>query len=923
MNATAAPQRPRILLVEDEDAMRTHLAELLSDEFEVETAANGEQALIAVLRTRPELVITDIVMPLLDGVELVRLLRETPSTSSIPVLLTSGRAPEELRIAGFEVGADSYLAKPYSGRELRARIRSLLQTGRKHEPAAGLETLELAAAERAALLESITDSFFALDEQDRVTYANQRALDFFARARADVLGKSLWALWPQLDDEGTGASGSHDLLRATIGRVRDGRRPLSLELPAGGHRWLELHAFPGASGLAVNFRDITERKRAETILRDSEVHFRAIADQMPVLMWRSDPQYRGIWFNKTWLDFRGRSMAEETGSGWASGVHPEDLPRLWSRFHEAIAQDQPFEVEVRLRRHDGEYRWMLDRGNPVHDGPGGTFSGYIGTFIDITDLKRSTEALLAAEQRYRAFVANSSEAIWRYELDEPLDLSWPPERQLEFILEHAHLAELNDAMARMYGFSNASEMVGAPLSATLPPDDPAARDYLLKVIEARFQLPDIESEEKDREGRTRFFSNSITPVVENGFLLRAWGTQRDITDRKLSERGMKEAERRKDEFVATLAHELRNPLAPIRNGIYLLKGGKSGADADRVLGMMDRQMTHMVRLLDDLLDLSRITRGRLELQRSIVRMSEVLAEAVESTSPVIESRRHLLDVRIEDPEIRVDGDRTRLAQILANLISNAAKYTEPGGRITVSLSSAADDCVVSVTDTGIGIPEHALGELFEMFSQVRVQQQMPESGLGIGLSVVRTLVHMHGGSVTAHSEGLGKGSTFTVRLPRVFREPAGESAPQGYPDSSPLRTGRILVVDDNREAAQTLAVMLKSEGHQVQAVYGGEEAVAEAARFQPDLIFMDLGMPKVDGYEATRRIRALDTRHRPAIIALTGWGQPRDRQRAREAGMDDHLVKPVAPELLREIVRRRTGESTRTGTRTGPGTTVA
>jgi PAS domain S-box-containing protein len=906
MNQPVASERPRILLVEDEDAMRSHLSEMLSDEFEVDTAANGEQALIAVLRTRPELIVTDIVMPLLDGVELVRLLRETPSTSTIPVLLTSGRAPEELRIEGFEVGADSYLAKPYSGRELRARIRTMLQSGRRRDQAARLEALELAAAERAALLESITDSFYALDEQDRVSYANQRALDFFGRSRTDVLGQPIWSLLPVSDHAG---------LRAAFLRARLEKRSVTLELQSAAGRWLEVHAFPGASGLAVNFRDISTRKRAESILRDSELHFRAVADAVPVLMWRADPENRGIWFNKTWLDYTGRAMEQEIGFGWAADVHPEDLDEAMRRCQAALDARLPLEMEFRMRRHDGEYRWMLDRGNPVYDGPGGAFSGYIGTCIDITDLKRSSDALQAAEQRYRAFVANSSEAIWRYELDEPVELSWPVERQLEHILEHGRLAELNDAMARMYGFDNAREMVGAPLSATLPRDDPAAQAYLRRVIEAGYQLPDVESEEKDRQGNTRFFSNSITPVIEGGRLLRAWGTQRDITDRKRIEQGMKEAERRKDEFVATLAHELRNPLAPIRNGIHLLKSGKAGNDAARVLGMMERQMAHMVRLLDDLLDLSRITRGRMELKRKVVRMEDVLAAAVESTHLVVEARGHRLAVQIEEKDLKVDGDPTRLSQVFANLISNAAKYTERGGRITLTQKREAGQCLVSVADTGIGIPAQALDQLFEMFSQVRMHQQHAESGLGIGLSVVRTLVHMHGGSVSAHSQGPGMGSTFVVRLPLVV------DAESGMAESSaarpPERSERILVVDDNRDAAETMAFLLQAEGHEVQTAFGGEEAVHQAATFQPGLIFMDLGMPLVDGYEATRRIRAIDGNTRPTIIALTGWGQPADRQRASEAGMDGHLVKPADPEALREVISTRLAQPPGAGLSSG------
>jgi CheY-like chemotaxis protein len=315
-----------------------------------------------------------------------------------------------------------------------------------------------------------------------------------------------------------------------------------------------------------------------------------------------------------------------------------------------------------------------------------------------------------------------------------------------------------------------------------------------------------------------------------------------------------------------------------------------------------------VRLLDDLLDLSRITRGRLELKREVVRVKDTLAAAVESTHSVIEARNHVLSLEIDDDDdTQVDGDPTRLAQIFANLISNAAKYTDPGGRIQVSLKREGDECVVSVADNGIGIPPHALGQLFEMFSQVRVHQQHAEAGLGIGLSVVKTLAQMHGGSVSAHSDGPNTGSTFVVRLPALSQPvvsaasaSAAETAQQGHAE-------KILVVDDNEDAAQTMAFLLKAEGHEVETAFGGEEAVTRAANFRPDVIFMDLGMPTVDGYEATRRIRALDTDKHPRIIALTGWGQATDRQRASDAGMDGHLVKPADPDVLREVINDRQG----------------
>jgi PAS domain S-box-containing protein len=755
--------KPRVLLVEDEKAIREHIVEALAADFEITGAVDGKQALLAVLRGRPDVIVTDIVMPGLDGVELVRLLRDTPSTSTIPILLTSGKAAEDLRIEGFEVGADSYLAKPYSERELKVRIRAMLDGARRRDEEATQRALERTTAERAALLESITDAFYAVDEQHRLNYVNQRALTYFGRPLGELLNRPLWEVLPESQPD----------LGPIFERVRHEANSIvfdSFTTKLDG--WHEVHVFPSGKGVAVLLRDVTERRRAEVTLRESELHFRVIADAVPVLMWRSDHENRGTWFNKTWLEFTGRALTDELGMGWAEVIHPDDFAEALRDCQQCLERRAPLEMKFRMRRRDGEYRWMLDRGNPVYDGPDGKFSGYIGTCVDITDLKRSADALLAAEQRYKAFVANSTEAIWRYELREPLDLNRPVDAQLAHIQEHGYLAELNDAMARMYGFERADEMVGMPLTETLPADDEAAQAYLRLLIDARFALPDVESQEKDREGRLRYFSNSITPVIEDGHLLRAWGTQRDITDRKRSEEQMKLAERRKDEFLATLAHELRNPLAPIRTGIHILKTRElPPGEGKRLLEMMDRQMAHTVRLLDDLLDVSRISRGRLELRREPVDLARVIKEALETCAPLLEMRAHRVAVNGADSRLIVDGDPDRLTQVFANLISNSAKYTDAGGDIALKLYREGEDAVVTVIDNGTGIPPDALEEVFAMFSQVRSRQGAAEGGLGIGLSVVRTLVERHGGHVVARSDGAGTGSTFEVRLP-LLRESA-------------------------------------------------------------------------------------------------------------------------------------------------------
>lgn len=514
------------------------------------------------------------------------------------------------------------------------------------------------------------------------------------------------------------------------------------------------------------------------------------------------------------------------------------------------------------------------------------------------------ESLQESRERYRAFVANSSEAIWRYELDEPLDMSLPLDDQAEHVYRHARLAEANDALARTYGKAHAEQLVGRPIAKMLSPDREIALTHLRELAAAGFSITNAESQQHVVGGRKLYFSSSLVPVVENGKLLRVWGTQRDITSRKEVEQILLDNQRKKDEFLAILAHELRNPLAPVRNGLSILRlRAASDAVLQSTVAMMDRQMSHLVRLVDDLLDVSRITRGKLDLRRQNVLLSDVLANAVEASSTLIESKQHELTVDIPAEALFVYGDPNRLAQVFSNLISNSAKYTEPGGKIALKMERTDASVVVTVEDNGIGIAQEALGAVFEMFSQLHAGEARTDGGLGIGLALVRMLVAMHDGSVAAHSAGAGLGSTFTVTLPL-----AAVAAPSMTLDTAVTPrfavggAKRVLVVDDNADAAASLAMLLQMSGHTVRTASDGIEAVDATRDFAPQLIFMDLGMPRMDGLEASRRIRQLENGERIVIVALTGWGQESDRRRTREAGIDQHLVKPVSIEALEQVL---------------------
>jgi signal transduction histidine kinase/CheY-like chemotaxis protein len=369
-----------------------------------------------------------------------------------------------------------------------------------------------------------------------------------------------------------------------------------------------------------------------------------------------------------------------------------------------------------------------------------------------------------------------------------------------------------------------------------------------------------------------------------------------------SEASLQEADRRKDEFLAILAHELRNPLAPIRNALQLLRIAPDRTSTQRVHGMLDRQVRHMVRLLDELLEISRISRGVIELRRRRVDLAAVIGDAVEASRPAIEYGRHLLDLQLPDEPVWVDGDAMRLAQVLSNLLNNAARYTDAGGLIALRLERVGDEARLQVRDNGIGIAPDQLAGVFSMFAQVDHAAPRSQGGLGIGLALARRLAQMHGGDVDAASDGPGRGSCFTLRLPL-----AGGSVEEDPPDTRrglarARKRQRVLVVDDNRDAADSTAMLLGALGAEVDVAYDGEAGLASMQARPPEIVLLDLGMPGMDGWEVARRVRADASLAGVTLIAVTGWGQAADRQRTQEAGFDHHLVKPVEPQALQVLL---------------------
>jgi len=422
---------------------------------------------------------------------------------------------------------------------------------------------------------------------------------------------------------------------------------------------------------------------------------------------------------------------------------------------------------------------------------------------------------------------------------------------------------------------------------------------ILRVAEAARSV----AERRDfsvRVGRTTEDEIGVLADAMNGMLA---DLEREIDERRGAEEALRIVDRRKDEFLATLAHELRNPLAPVRNALHLLQAAGSDArtQAD-ARAIIDRQVRQMVRLVDDLLDVSRITTGKLALRRERVELRAVGAAALEAVEPLMRERRHQLSVELPPAGVTVNADPTRLAQVFLNLLNNAAKFTDPGGRIGFSLTVRDGGVLARVSDSGIGIAPQVIDEIFEMFAQADRSLERTTMGLGVGLSLSRRLVELHGGTLEARSEGPGRGAEFIVRLPALGVEAPARLRPAAGGAARPARQRRVLVVDDNQDFANSLASVLQSMGHEVRVEHDGEAGLSAAHAFRPEVAFLDIGMPKLNGYALAAQLRSNPVTAATTLVAVTGWGQATDLQRARDAGFDEHMVKPVEMDRLEALL---------------------
>lgn len=508
--------------------------------------------------------------------------------------------------------------------------------------------------------------------------------------------------------------------------------------------------------IVVYVTDLTQAKRVEVALRDSESRFRVLSECMPQKVWIARPDGRIDYVNNMLVEYAGMPADQLTGWGWQELVHPDDMQTHMETWKQAVSSGELFEIEHRLRKHTGEYLWHLARAVPIYS-------------------------------------PNSQVVMWI-------------------------------------------------------------------------------------------------------------GTNTNIHDHKLAEAALREEHRRKDQFLALLAHELRNPLAPLSNAVQIFPAAQNDpALSAELLAIMQRQLRQMTRLIDDLLDLARITQGRILLRRDRTAVEAVVAAAVEAVQPLVADRQHQLTVTLPDEELWLDADAARLAQILTNLLHNAAKYTNPHGQIELIVERNEDDILFRVRDNGPGISPEMLTKIFDLFMQVEQTLDRAHGGLGIGLTLVRNLVELHGGRVTAFSDGPGHGSEFVVRLPLPNEALSSATTSTAASTEVPLPTLRVLVVDDVQASAKTLVLMLRALDQDAEAVFDGRTAITRMTQEHFDVVFLDIAMPGMDGLEVARELRTHSELDSVTLVALTGFGQDKDRLRSLEAGFDKHLVKPTSLELLREI----------------------
>ena len=762
--------------------------------------------------------------------------------------------------------------------------------GREHPAAHASPDWEPFPAEGVrAVLDALPAAIYATDVEGRLTYVNPAAAEL--SGRTPELGSDRWCVsWRLYRPDGTLLTHAEYPMAISL---REGRpirgEELIVERPDGTRIACMPYPTPlrRADGTVIGginlLVDISDRKRAEEDLRDSEQRFIQFMHNLPGLAWIKDRQGRYVYANEAAEQAFGTGLSDLLGRTDQEIFTPATAAEFAANDRRVLDSERGIETLETLEHGDGAVHHSIVSKFPI-PGRDGNTELIGGVAIDVTELKQTEAALRRSEAWFRTLAEASPALIWR--LDPAGEFTYVNPPYLEYFGRHE------------------DEVLDRGWFPLLHPDDAGA--YMASVDAAQRERRRLQAavRVRHRHGDWRWIESYALPLFsDGGEYLGHIGTSLDITERKQFEEALSEADSRKDEFLAMLAHELRGPLAPIRNSIEIMRR-TAAPETESVVKTLDRQVSHLVRLVDDLLDVGRISRGRIELRRERLDIRSVVQHAVEAVRPLCDDLDQSLTVDLPTDPAFVDGDPARLAQVLGNLLSNASKFTPAGGRLSIAVdpqSSTPAHVVIRVCDTGIGIAPEQIARIFDLFMQIDTSLERVGGGLGIGLTLVRTLVGMHGGTVEVRSEGVGRGSEFFVRLPRI--DPLHALAEPLLGDVARAHAPRrILVVDDNRDSADSLCALLRIGGHEAVAAYDGLEAVNAAAAFRPEVILLDIGLPKLNGFEVARRIRQREGDACPVLVALTGWGQDSDRKASREAGFDAHLVKPVDDATLTKLL---------------------
>lgn len=848
---------------------------------------------------------------------------------------------DRLRRGRLVTAADSSCAQPSPSEEPQAPGEAL-------SPAPDGNARRQSGNQSEQLVAAVGDhAIFRLDVDGCISTWNAGAERLLGYAADEIVGKSLACFYPPETTPGGGPRAALGVAEAEgsieeqVWRIRkDGSKfPASVVMTALHNRDQQLEGF------LVVARDLTDRQKAEEALQESGERFRLMVEcvsDYAILM--LDPEGQVSTWNSGAERLLGYQPDEIMGQHISKFYMEEDVERGWPdeelRMAAAVGR---FEDEGWRIRKDGSRFWANVIITAICDSEN-CLKGFAKVTRDLSERKhaeielRRSHDMLEERVRQRTAELARTNAALRAEIDERERIEEALREQAEEVEKVMNVLPVAVWIARdpqcqavtgnRAGYEMLRRPMGGNLSKSAPPEEQPTGfrvfhngtelgPHELPLQRAAAQGIEIQDFEEDivfDDGSRIYAYGSASPLRDiHGNVRGAVAAFMDVSELRRLDKELRQkvlelasADQRKDEFLAILAHELRNPLAPIRTGLEVMRMEPENLEliAD-VRATMERQTQQLVRLVDDLLDVSRITRGKLELRRAEVELAEVLQSAAEATRPFIVELEHELTVSLPETPICVHGDAARLSQVVANLLNNAAKYTPPGGKIELTAERQEDVVVVTVHDTGLGIPAEMSDRIFEMFAQIDQRLERGYSGLGIGLTLVKRLVEMHGGTVHVASQGVGQGSQFSIRLPVVPQstataEPASQNKPADAPRRAPFGR-RILVVDDNKDAAISLAIALRLLGNDVHLAHDGLDAVQVARELQPDVVLMDIGMPKLNGYEAAAEIRKQPGGEDMILIAQTGWGQETDKQRTRDAGFDHHLVKPLEMHALQQL----------------------